>query len=440
MQSISNKDERLISSNLKLRFFPIEVASAIGCEIQDIYGKTYIDLTAGWGVMNIGYGNERVGNALKKQYEKLSFTTQLSAPSYEMLELAECLIGLTPGNFEKKVWFGHSGSDANEFIYKSLPKATGKNKIISFIGAYHGQTIGAATMSGHSAQSIFPSMNNVVKIPYPNLYRPFSGISEGLTSQIMVYLQEVLNTIAPFEDVAAIIVEPIQSDAGVIIPPEDFLISLQNICQEHQIYLIADEVKVGMGRTGKWFSFEHVGIIPDAVVLGKSLGGGLPISAVVGRKEIMDSMTAGHMFTTSGNPICTRAALETIAIIQDDNLIDNAKVQGEYFLNCLKQLQTNHPLIGDVRGRGLAIGIELVEDINKKPAVKQTASLAYLLYEKGVLAYPVGLYGNVLEMTPPLTIQRDLIDRVIKKIDEALSEIELNQFDEKKLSNFMGWG
>ena len=182
------KDKQFISDGLKLRFHPITVKSAEGCHVTDTNGKRYLDLTAGWSVANVGYGRKSIADTIFEQYLKLSFTTQLSAPSETMIQLAEKLIEIVPGDFEKKVWFGHSGSDANDLISKFIPVAAGRSKIISFMGSYHGQTMGASSLSGHSAQSKFEGRGNVVKIPYPNLYRPFSGISENLTEQTIHFL------------------------------------------------------------------------------------------------------------------------------------------------------------------------------------------------------------------------------------------------------------
>lgn len=435
------KDKEYISDALKLRFHPITVKEAKGCHLLDTNGKSFLDLTAGWAVANVGYGRESIAEKIHEQYLKLSFTTQLSAPSETMIQLAEKLIEITPGDFEKKVWFGHSGSDANDLISKFLPVATGRSKMISFMGAYHGQTMGASSLSGHSAQSKFEGRGNVVKIPYPNMYRPFSGISENLTDQCIHFLNEVFQTICPAEDTACIILEAIQSDGGMVLPPVEFLQALRKICDEHGIYLIFDEVKVGMGRTGKWFSFEHAGIVPDAIVLGKALGAGLPISAVVGRKEILDSVAAGHLFTASGNPISTAAALEGIRIIEEEQLLANAEKQGELFMKGLRKLQEKYDCIGDIRGEGLAIGVEIVEDrISKNPATLKTAAICYQAYEAGMLIYNVGIHGNVLEITPPLSILSVEVNVALKLLDQALADVEAGRVDYDVVKRYSGWG
>jgi 4-aminobutyrate aminotransferase len=434
-------EDQVIANSLKIRFYPISVKSAKGTRIIDHSGKEYLDLAAGWAVAGIGYGHKRVSQKIKEKYETLSFTSQLSAPEPTMVSLAEKLIDITPGDFTKKVWFGHSGSDANDCIAKLVPLQKNRTRMISFMGSYHGQTMGSLSLSGHPAQARFIGSGNVVKIPYPNPYRPPFGETEQLTEQVIQYLeQEVFKTICPPEDTAGIIIEGIQSDGGLIVPPADFLPRLQEVCKRYGINLIFDEVKVGLGRTGRWFSFEHSGIVPDAVVLGKSLGGGLPISAVVARKEILDVGTGIHMFTTSGNPVSCTASLETLTIIEDENLIENARTNGQYFINRLKELQEKYECIGDVRGKGLAIGVELVQDrLTKNPAAEKTAAICYRCYELGVLLFYVGIHSNVIEITPPLTINKEEIDQAMAILDQSFTDLQENKINMDLVKQYTGW-
>ncbi|MFZ7942615.1 aspartate aminotransferase family protein [Neobacillus sp. 19] len=324
---------------------------------------------------------------------------------------------------------------------KLVPLEKNRPRMISFMGSYHGQTMGSLSLSGHPAQSLFIGSGNVVKIPYPNPYRPPFGETKNLTEQLIQYLeQEVFKTICPPETTAGIIVEGIQSDGGLLVPPADFLPRLQEVCRRYGIHLIFDEVKVGLGRTGKWFSFDHYGIVPDAVVLGKSLGGGLPISAVVARKEILDVGTGIHMFTASGNPVSTTASLETLHIIEDERLIDNARINGEYFKDLLQQLKNKYEWIGDVRGKGLAIGVELVEDrVSKTPAAEKTAAICYRCYELGMLVFYVGINSNVIEITPPLTISKEEIDLAVSIFDQAFSDLEEQKINMEKVKQYAGW-
>lgn len=440
-QTFLKAEEQVIANSLKIRFYPIAVKSAKGTRITGQNGAEYLDLTAGWAVAGIGYGHPRVSSKLKEQYESLSFTSQLSAPEPTMVSLAEKLIEITPGDFPKKVWLGHSGSDANDCIAKLVPLAKNRARMISFMGSYHGQTMGSLSLSGHPAQSQFIGSGNVVKIPYPNPYRPPFGETDRLTDQVLQYLeQEVFKTICPPEHTAGIIIEGIQSDGGLIVPPEDFLPRLEMLCKCYEITLIFDEVKVGLGRTGKWFSFDHYDVVPDAVVLGKSLGAGLPISAVVARKEILDVGTGIHMFTTSGNPVCSTASLETLQIIEDERLIENARVNGEYFLKQLVKLQEKYEWIGDVRGKGLAIGVELVEDrLMKTPAAEKTAAICYRCFELGLLVFYVGINSNVIEITPPLTISKEEIDLAISILDQSFSDLQEQKINMDLVKQYAGW-
>ncbi|MDQ6600556.1 aspartate aminotransferase family protein [Bacillus salipaludis] len=432
---------QVIADSLKIRFYPIAVKAAKGTRVIDQSGKEYLDIAAGWAVANIGYGHPRVGEAIKEKYDTLSFTSQLSAPESTMVSLAQKLIEITPGDFSKKVWFGHSGSDANDCIAKLVPLEKKRSRMISFIGSYHGQTMGSLSLSGHPAQAGFIGSGNVVKIPYPNPYRPPFGVTDRLTDQCIGYLeQEVFKTICPPGDTAGIIVEGIQSDGGLIVPPEDFLPRLEGVCRRYGIHLIFDEVKVGLGRTGKWFSFDHSGVVPDAVVLGKSLGGGLPISSVVARREILDAGMGVHMFTMSGNPVCSAASLENLQIIQEEQLVENARVNGEYFIGLLKNLQEKYEWIGDVRGKGLAIGVELVEDrVTKKPAAEKTAAICYRCYELGLLVFYVGIHSNVIEITPPLTITKQEIELAVSILDQAFSDLEKGKINLDLVREYSGW-
>ncbi|MFD4820685.1 aspartate aminotransferase family protein [Peribacillus butanolivorans] len=287
----------------------------------------------------------------------------------------------------------------------------------------------------------FFGSGNVVKTPYPNPYRPPFGETDRLTDQVIEYLEkEVFKTICPPEDTAGIIIEGIQSDGGLIVPPEDFLPRLEEICRRYDINLIFDEVKVGLGRTGKWFSFDHSRVVPDAVVLGKSLGGGLPISSVVARKEILDVGTGIHMFTTSGNPVSCAASLENIQIIEDESLIEKAKKNGNYFKSLLNELQKKYECIGDMRGKGLAIGVELVAEREAKiPAAEKTAAICYRCYELGLLCFYVGIHNNVIEITPPLTITKQEIDLAISILDQAFLDLEKKNINMDLVKEYAGW-
>ena len=435
------KDDQYVADSLKIRFYPVAIREGKGSKVIDYDGREYLDISAGWAVANIGYGNEKMANALKEQYEKLSFSTNISIPDEQMITLSEKLTEIVPGSFEKKVWYGMSGSDANDCIAKLVPYSTERPRMLSFMGAYHGQTMGSLSLSGHTAQARFISGANVVKVPFPNPYRPLFGTRENVTEQIIDYIEhEVFTTICPSDDTAGIIVEAIQSDGGVIIPPEDFLPELRKLCDRYGIYLILDEVKVGMGRTGKWFAYEHANIVADAVSIAKPLGGGVPISAVVARKEILDCGHALHLFTASGNPISSRAALTNIEIIENDIRMEDVTNKGEYFKKQLEELKEKHTIIGDVRGKGLVLGVELVVDqVSKEPATNQTAAICYRAYELGLLVFYVGIHGNVIEITPPLIITKEEIDHAIAILDQAFIDLKEGNINMDEVSKYAGW-
>ncbi|HEX9870616.1 MAG TPA: aminotransferase class III-fold pyridoxal phosphate-dependent enzyme, partial [Candidatus Tectomicrobia bacterium] len=242
------------------------------------------------------------------------------------------------------------------------------------------------------------------------------------------------------EDVAGIIVEAVQSDGGDIVPPPNFLPMLEDICRRYDTYLVVDEVKVGMGRTGQWFAFQHSGVTPDVVIMGKSLGGGLPLSAVVARKEILDVGPAQALFTTAGNALSCAAGLATVEAIEQDRLVDNARKVGAYLHDRLAALQDRHPLIGDVRGLGLIQGVELVKDRDtKEPASAETAKVVFRAWELGLVVFYAGMFSNVLELTPPLVLTEADVDEGVGILDRALSDVEAGQVSDAAVARYAGW-
>ncbi|MBN1318155.1 MAG: aspartate aminotransferase family protein [Anaerolineales bacterium] len=439
-EEMDELDSSLIANALKLRFFPLDIDKGRGCRLFDAAGKAYLDLTGGWALANTGYDHPRVKKAIAEQLDRSTYIGLISSMHQPACRLAEKLIGLVPGDFEKKVWFGHSGSDASETVGRLLPLATGKRRLVSFIGSYHGSTDASMGMSAHSAMTPFIGGANVVKVPYPHPYRcPFGEDAGDCGERSIRFLEDyIFKTICPPEDVAGIIVEAVQSDGGDIVPPANFLPLLEDVCRRHNIYLVVDEVKVGLGRTGRMFAFQHAGITPDAVILGKSLGGGLPLSAVVARREILDVGFA--LFTTSGNATCCAAGLAAIEAIEQDGLAENARRIGEYLHQKLKQLQEKHTLIGDVRGMGMIQGVELVKDrISKEPAVKETAKIAYRAYELGLLVFYVGLFSNVLEITPPLIMTKAEVDEGVELLDRAISDVCTGKINDECIGRYTGW-
>jgi 4-aminobutyrate aminotransferase len=255
------------------------------------------------------------------------------------------------------------------------------------------------------------------------------------------YLENyILRTICPPEDTAGIIVEPMQSDGGDIVPPPGFLKGLETICRRYGIMLLIDEVKIGFGRSGRMFAFEHFGVEPDAVSLGKSMGAGMPISAVVGRRELLDVAPAINMYTMAGNPVACAAALASLDEIEQQGLIGRAARIGDYVLNRLREMAGRHPLVGDVRGLGMMLGLETVRDrATKEPADREMAKIVYRAFELGLVVFYGGIYSNVMEITPPLIMTEAEVDEGIAILDQAISEVEQGKIGDEMLGDYAGW-
>ena len=438
---ISELDGRYLASVLKVRFFPMVIERADGCRITDADGVTRLDFTAGWAVANLGYNNPRVRDAVADQFARTSFGTLTAMMSEQSARLAERLAGLIPGDFDKKAWFGLHGSDANDCLAKLVPLATGRRRMISFIGGYHGQTAGSAGLSGHTAQAKAGGGGNVIKIPYPDPYRPVLGSDRDPGDAVLDYLENyILRTICPPEDTAGIIVEPVQSDGGDIVPPPHFLKGLERICRKHGIMFLIDEVKIGFGRSGHMFAFEHFGVVPDAVSLGKSMGAGMPISAVVGRRELLDVAPAINMYTMAGNPVACAAAMANLDEIERLGLVTQAGRVGSYLLNRLFELQQRHALIGDVRGLGMMLGLETVRDRGtKEPADREMAKIVMRAFQLGLVVFYGGIYSNVMEITPPLIMTEAEADEGLAILEQAIADVEAGKVSDEVLGEYAGW-
>ena len=434
--TLRERDARVIANIARLRFSPLSLVGGHGCRLIEEGGRQLLDLSASFGPAVLGNGHPAITRAVTAACENMAGASLLAFPNENAVALAEDLVRITPGRGARRVWFGHSGSDANDCALRVVQAATGRSRFISFIGSYHGNLSGSMSISGHTAMTHTLPRAGLLLLPYPDPFRPtFSAAA------VLELLDYHFSTTSPPGQVAAIFIEPMMADGGVIVPPPGFLAAIQERCRRHGILIIVDEVKVGLGRTGKMHCFEHEGLEPDLVVFGKGLGGGLPLSAVIGPQHIMDHAPAFALQTTAGNPVATAAGRAVLGTIAAEGLVERANRVGHRLASGLRALSTRHAMIGEVRGRGLAIGVDLVSDpASRDPVpVTTTAKVIYRAYQLGAVFFYVGLRGNVLELTPPLTLSEAEADEGVAIIDQALSDVSRGLVSDADVAPFMMW-
>lgn len=427
------RDEAAIGNLQKLRFFPSALTGGAGTRVIDQSGRSLLDLSAAWGAAGLGYGHPALVEAVTRAVANPAGASVLSSANLPAVELAESLLATVPEIDGAKVWLGHSGSDANEAMFRAVTAATGRSRILAFAGAYHGGTAASMAISGHSVQTHAARHSGLTLIPYPAASRPFMGDASG--ARVLELVEHLLKTTCPGDQVAALFIEPIQSDGGMIVPPPGFLKDLTALCRRYGILIVSDEVKVGLARTGRLHAYAHDDFVPDIVCLGKGLGGGLPLAAAVAPARILDFASSFAMQTLHGNPVSAAAGIAVLDTIKRERLADNAASVGNYFLDGLQRLQLRHRMIRDVRGRGLAIGIELDPDRSKRYAAKT----AYRAFELGLVLYYVGLESNVLELTPPLILTKSDVDEALEILDRSLADVEAGAVSDQTIAPFAGW-
>jgi 4-aminobutyrate aminotransferase len=436
------RDDRLISSALKMRYAPMVVAGGEGARLVDADGRRFLDFGGGWALAALGYSDHRVRDAVARQVARTTFGGLISAVNEPALDLAEKLTGLLPGDWPKKAWFGFSGSDASEAALRMVAAATGRPRVVSFHGSWHGTSDGARAISGHPAFAAFAGGGLALTIPFPDPYRnPFGDQAGDPTDRCLAVLEDHLAAAGGASgDIGAVFVETIQSDAGDIVPPPAFLPRLRALCDRCGVMLVIDDVKVGLGRTGRMLSFEHAGVAPDLVLLGKSLGGGLPLSAVVGRAEVLDAVPGGALFTAVGNATGCAAGLAVVAAIEEDGLAARAARVGDHLRRRLEDRLLRHPVVGDIRGQGLIVGVDLVtERASKQPNQPLAAKVVYRAWELGLVLYYAGNHGNVLEITPPLIIDEADADEGASLLDQAIADVLDGRVSDEAVAPFAGW-
>ena len=399
------------------------VVDSEGCYLYTEDGRKVLDLASGVAVNNLGAKNPRVVEAIKKQLDTMIHVGHNVVYNMSYVELAEKLVELTGG--DTKVYFSNSGAEANEGAIKLAKYVTGRPGVISFKNSFHGRTIGCVSVTGSSSayrKYYEPLLPSVYWADYANCYRcPFGREKGKCAMECLSQFDTIFGKLIDPECVAAIIVEPVQGEGGYIVPEKAFLEGLRKICDKHGIMLIFDEVQTGIGRTGELYAYQTFGVKPDILTSAKALGGGIPLSAVIAKKEIMDKWPAGaHGGTFGGNPLACAAALETLRIIDEDGLLDNCKKMGSYFKTRLMELKDKYPnVIGDVRGVGLMIAMEIVDE-DGKPDAKMTAEIKEKALDRDVLLLTCGSDHNVVRFIAPLIITEKEIDIVIDVIDDIL--------------------
>jgi 4-aminobutyrate aminotransferase len=427
-RKVLEKDQKFISQSYT-RVYPLVVKKAKGIWVEDVDGNQFLDLNSGIAVCNTGHCHPRVVEAIHRQAEQLIHMSGSDFYYGAQSALAAKLAEITPGPKEKKVFFGNSGAEAIEAALKLARFHTKRPFILAFLGAFHGRTMGALSLTASKAifeKGFSPLVPGVTHVPYPYCYRcPYHHEYPGCGVACVEWIREDLfKRSIPPEEVAAIFVEPIQGEGGYVIPPPEFHKKLYDLAKEFGILFIADEVQSGMGRTGRMMAIEHWGVTPDIFALAKGIASGMPLGAMVSQSEVMDWLRGSHASTFGGNPISCQAALTTIELLEE-GLIQNAAVQGEYLLKNLRDLQKQFHLIGDVRGKGLMIGIEMVKDRKtKEKAIEERNAAIQGCFEKGLLL--LGCGENVIRLSPPLIIsQREanigltILEEVLKKIGKG---------------------
>jgi len=402
---------------------------ARGAVIVDVEGRELIDFAGGIGTLNVGHCHPRVVEAIKAQADKLIHSC-FHVTMYEpYVELAEKLAELTPGRFPKKTALFNSGAEAVENAIKISRHATGRQTVIAFEAGFHGRTLLGMSLTSKVKPYKFgfgPFAPEIYRMPYAYCYRCPIGLTHPECGAACAdHLHDFFVNHAAAETAAALIVEPIAGEGGFITPPPEYFPKLKSICEEFGLIFIADEIQTGMGRTGRWFAMEHWGVEPDVTLVAKSLGGGMPISAVVGRSELMDSPQVGGLGSTyGGNPVSCAAALAVLRVMTEEDLLDRGRALGRTLRQRLDTWQDDFEIIGQVRGLGPMLGLELVRDrATKEPADAETRELVRFGYENGLLLLPCGNYNNVIRLLMPLVITDEQLERGLSIMEAGLKAI-----------------
>lgn len=425
-KAVLEKDDRYISPSYT-RGYPLVIDSGEGNRVTDIDGNRFLDFTSGIGVCNTGHSHPKVVEAIVGQAQKFLHMSGTDFYYSAQSELAKKLADLSPGDKDRKIFYSNSGAESIEAAFKLARYHTKRPRILGFYGAFHGRTMGAMSLSASKSihrTGFAPLVPGVNHVPYGYCYRCAYNLKypECGVHCVDWIRNELFKRTVPAEEVAAIFVEPIQGEGGYVVPPREFHQKLQQLCRDYGILYVADEIQAGMGRTGKMFACEHFGIDPDIFTLAKGIASGMPLGAMVARDKVMSWVPGSHASTFGGNPVSCRAALATLEVLQD-GLLDNARDMGAYFKEQLLELQKRHRLIGDVRGIGLMVAIELVTDREKKTkAVEERNKMVNLAFDNGLLLLGCGDCG--IRFIPSLMVSKEEIDLCLEILDDLLTQVE----------------
>lgn len=421
-QEFIKRDSKTLSQSLS-RTSPLVGYRAEGVYIEDVDGNVFLDFGSGIAVAGLGHRHPKVIEAIKNQLDKLEFINSLDYYTLPQIEYAEMLFKVTPGSYEKRVFFSNSGSESVDTAIKAAKWHNRRPYGIGFINGFHGRTMGAVsfTTTGLSARRGFSPMYPIGNfVPYPYCYRcMFNKEYPGCGMACLDYLTDVMfKKIVPPDETSFILVEPIQGAGGYIVPPEGFFPRLREIADKHGIILITDEVQTGFARTGKMFAMQHFGVDPDIMTLSKAIAHGLPAAATVARAEIMNWELNAHEGTLNGGPVIMEAAKAVLQVIREEDLAEKSRIQGDYLKRQVRQLAEKYPLIGDVRGLGLMVGIEFIKDGKKTPAKTERDKILDEAFNRGLLLLGAG--ESSLRLAPPMTITKEQIDTGLNILEDCL--------------------
>ncbi|MDO9508308.1 MAG: aspartate aminotransferase family protein [Thermovirgaceae bacterium] len=444
---IIERDERFIPQAVSIKYFPMAIERGEGALVWDADDNRYIDFLTSAAVYNAGHCHPAIVEAVRKQVGKLQNYTVVYFYNDRQVRLAELLTGITPGTFPKKAAFAFSGSDGVDAAIRAARSFTGRKQILSFKDSYHGMTTVALSVTGIIGQEIKDRVcpdRNVIFAEYPDSYRNSWGIDgyadpAALSRAAMEAVEALLAKHRG--DIAAVLIEPAQGDGGMIFPPKEFMRQLREATEREGIVFIDEEVQTGMGRSGKWWTIEHFDVVPDLIVSAKALGGGMPISAVVGRADILDSVPVPLLaYTHTGHAVTCAAAEATIGVVKNERLAEKAEEKGRRLTEWFRERAKQYPFIGDIRQKGLLMGVEIVSDRKKKTPDKAMAlKISWAAWERGLILITFGKDGNVLRVAPPLNIPEDLFQEALGIMNAALEDAASGRVSDDILPYLKGW-